>query len=112
MFMMRAITPFPEKSGFDDSFSKTNQLKKPAQPCFSIRTNQVKNVPKDTSQNEHQCNINVNINVKGTPSKNMLIVTLILVVPSSGGVLAYLMTGNLGSSTLWTIIYKKIGQTI
>lgn len=99
-------------SGFDDSFPKTNQLKKPDQPCFSIRTNKVKNVPKDTSQNEHQCNINVNINFKGTTSKNMLIVTLILIVHLFGGVLAYLMTGNLGTSPLWIIIYKKIGQTL
>ena len=29
-------------SGFDDNFSKTNQLKKPDQPCFSVRTNKLK----------------------------------------------------------------------
>ena len=100
-------------SGFSGSFSKVlaDESGKPDQPCCLIRTSKDKNVPKATSQ-EQQCNINVNINVKGTTSKNMLIVTLILIVLSFGGVLAYLMTGNLGSSPLRTIIYKTIGHTI
>ena len=98
-------------SGFSGSFSKVlaDKSDKPDQPCCLIRTSKDKNVPKATSQ-EQQCNINVNINGKGTTYKNMLIVTLILIVLSFGGVLAYRTSVNSGSSPRRTIIYKKIGN--
>ena len=85
------------KSGFSGSFSKVlaDQSDKPDQPCCLIRTSKDKNVPKATPQ-EHECNINVNNNVKGTTSRHAFIFTLILIVLSLGRVLTYLMTGHLG----------------
>ena len=84
-------------SGISCSFSKllADTSDKPDQPFCLIRTNNDKNVPKATEQ-EHQCNINVNINVKGTPLRHAFTVTLILMVLSLGGVLPYLMTAHLG----------------